>query len=169
MKNQEINKENLQKSMNQACELRKKIFNFEVKKGFFWHTTLEIKEKQLTLTSTLKENCMIDGEPTYLERLFSNLIDNAIKYSSKGGTITLSAMYNQNRLHFSIEDQGIGILSHHLSRIFDRFFQADNSRHGMGFGLGLSMCKRIMELHHGKINVKSKFGEGTTFDLDFPV
>ena len=127
------------------------------------------KEKQLTLTSTLKESCMIDGEPTYLERLFSNLIDNAIKYSSKGGTITLSAMYNRNRLHISIEDQGIGIRNHHLSQIFDRFFQADSSRHGMGFGLGLSMCKRIMELHHGKINVKSKFGEGTTFDLDFPV
>ncbi len=125
-------------------------------------------QKQLTLTSTIQTNSIIEGEPTYLERLFSNLVDNAIKYSNHEGNIHITSGYYKGTLRVSIQDSGIGISDKNISRIFDRFFQADSSRHGMGFGLGLSMCKRIMELHHGKITVNSNLGKGSTFYLDFP-
>ena len=124
--------------------------------------------KKISLTSDIPTDCFIEGEPIYLDRLFSNLIDNAIKYSGKEGVVHISATQKRSATLISIQDNGVGISKENVDRIFDRFFQADTSRHGMGFGLGLSMSKRIMELHHGKITVRSELGKGSIFYLEFP-
>jgi len=108
-----------------------------------------------------------------LRQLLLNLIGNAIKFTGDGGTITLSATRQGNMARISVSDTGIGIAPENLSRIFDRFYQADDSRvhrsESDGAGLGLSIAYWIVETHKGKIDVESTIGEGTTFVVTIPL
>lgn len=104
-----------------------------------------------------------------LGHVFGNLIGNALAHSDKGDEVTLSAELMNGNVRFSLKDTGEGIASQHLSHVFDRFYQAPNSRSKSGAGLGLAIAKEIVVAHGGTIDVTSQVGDGTTFFFEFPV
>lgn len=115
-------------------------------------------------------NIQINGDETLLRRVFSNLLDNAIKYTSPGGCVNVSLEDRGNEVIVQMKDTGIGISEDHLGKIFYRFFRVDpsRSRETGGTGLGLNICKDIVELHKGKIVVKSELDVGSTFEVTLP-
>ncbi len=113
----------------------------------------------------------IDAER--INQVMHNLLNNALRHTPKGGTITLRAENSDSRLLVTVKDTGDGIPPDHLSHVFERFYRADpsRSRDGGGAGLGLAIAKAIVEAHGGKIEVASKgiHGEGTTFTVQLPL
>jgi signal transduction histidine kinase len=105
-----------------------------------------------------------------LVQVFLNLVDNAIKFSPHGGKISLKAGVKGKMVKCDISDQGIGIAKKDISRIFEKFYRVDNSDiyEISGTGLGLSIVKHIIESHGGRIYVRSKLGEGSTFTMLLP-
>jgi len=107
-----------------------------------------------------------------LEKLITILLDNAVKYTSKGGKVKLNIRKRSRSAIITIEDSGVGIAKKDKRRIFERFYRVDSSRSKdkvEGYGLGLSMAKQIIELHKGTISVKSKLGKGSTFIVKLPI
>lgn len=107
-----------------------------------------------------------------LEKLVTILLDNAVKYTNKGGKINLSASTGRRYLTLKVKDTGVGISKKDLPHIFDRFYQADQSRSKVaseGFGLGLSMAKKVVKLHGGSIKANSKVNKGSTFTVKLPL
>jgi two-component system OmpR family sensor kinase len=111
------------------------------------------------------------GDELRLRELFLNLLDNAVKYSHAAGTIDIAVTIDQSHVRVSVTDHGIGIAQEDQSRIFDRFYRTDDARAHTkkGTGLGLSICAWIVESHHGRIEVQSKVGEGSTFTVILPL
>jgi len=111
-----------------------------------------------------------EGDASLLRCLFGNLLDNALRYTSAGGTVAARAAAHDGGCLVTVADTGIGIRPEALSRIFDRFYRADESRSRDegGAGLGLSIVQRIVELHHGQITIESTPGEGTTARVVLP-
>jgi signal transduction histidine kinase len=105
------------------------------------------------------------------DELFDNLLNNAVKYSSKGGTIGISSENNGTEVTISIKDTGIGMTQDQISQIFNEFYKADASRHDFdSSGLGMSICKRIVEKHKGRIWVESEgLRKGTTVSFTLPI
>ncbi len=103
-----------------------------------------------------------------LEQILDNLIDNAIKYTNSGGTITVRWENLENRCHIEVEDTGIGIPQAHQVRIFERFYRVDRarSRELGGTGLGLSIVKHLVQLLGGTVSVSSRLGKGSTFAVE---
>ena len=104
-------------------------------------------------------------------QVLTNLVENATKYSGEGSEITIEAHLTGDQINVSVADQGQGIASELLDRVFDRFYQAESIVTGLksGTGLGLSICRGIIESHSGKIWVESKLGEGSKFSFSLPV
>jgi heavy metal sensor kinase len=118
--------------------------------------------QSLTLTCEAPDGLTLMGDSDDLIRLFANLLDNAIKYTERGG-ITVSASGRPNGdLSVTIADTGVGIPAEHLPRIFDRFYRADTSRAKRGAGLGLAIAQDIARAHGGRIEVNSVTGRGTS-------
>jgi signal transduction histidine kinase len=111
------------------------------------------------------------GDRLRLRQLFLNVIDNAIKYTPEGGSVTLSVERKDGTAHFEVADTGIGIPADEIGKIFDRFYRVDKarSRELGGSGLGLSIAKWIAELHRGHIEVASDLQKGSTFTVVLPV
>jgi PAS domain S-box-containing protein len=111
------------------------------------------------------------ADPRRARQVLRNLVENAVKYSPNGGPITLSAQVRADHLQASIADQGIGIEPEQLDHIFDRFYQVDSAstRRVGGSGLGLSICKAIVEAHNGEIWVESQSNRGSTFHITLPL
>ena len=132
----------------------------------FYSTLAE--EKGITLSCNGEGNVCAD--PPLFQRAVGNLISNAIRYTP-GGSIAVSLVSETDgRLNIIVEDTGIGIAPGDLQRIFDRFYRSEAARalHAQGSGLGLSIVKTIMELHHGSVDISSIPGKGTTAALHFP-
>ncbi len=128
------------------------------------------KKKQLQLTfDPPADSIVIKGNKQLLKRLFTNLIDNAVKYTLQKGSIKVKLKKEKRSAFVSITDTGIGIPEDQLEKIFDRFYRVDSSRTEKGYGLGLSIAKQIIEFHRGLIKVESKVGKGTTFIITFPI
>jgi signal transduction histidine kinase len=128
------------------------------------------EEKTIDFQVNIKDDLTVKGDKVKLRELFLNLFDNAIRYTTQGGSILVSLAEQGNDALVTISDTGIGIPEEHLSHIFDRFYRVDKSSDSeSGAGLGLSICQRIVELHAGKIDVKSKVREGSTFSVLLPV
>lgn len=108
------------------------------------------------------------GNEELLFHVWLNLIDNAINYSDYQGLIKIELTEKEQIILCKIEDNGIGIDSNHLKHIFDKFYQVEKSRSSQGNGLGLTLVNRIVELHHGKINVSSEKKKGTVFEVRLP-
>ena len=105
-----------------------------------------------------------------MEKLFTNLISNAIKYNVEKGSITIETSLDANYVGIHIHDTGIGISRDDLPRIFDDFFRAENSKTAKisGTGLGLTIAKKIVDSHFGHIEVKSEPDKGSTFSVYLP-
>jgi two-component system, OmpR family, Ni(II)-sensor and/or redox sensor kinase NrsS len=115
------------------------------------------------------ESVTVSGDPLMLSRLFANLIDNAIKYSPRGGRMAVSIREQEKKVLVEIADTGIGIAPELHENIFGRFTRADASRgETKGFGLGLAICRAIAENHGGSITVASVPGQGSTFTVTLP-
>jgi len=110
---------------------------------------------------------VIDGDR--IESVLLNLIGNAIKFTGRGGTITLAAGVDEDNILVSVADTGIGIQAGELSRIFERFYKVDKSRAGEGSGLGLAISRNIIKAHGGRIWAESQEDKGSTFYFTLPL
>ncbi|HJX00678.1 MAG TPA: ATP-binding protein, partial [Terriglobales bacterium] len=106
-----------------------------------------------------------------IQQVFTNLIENAIKYAAEGGRVILGAKEQENAVEFYVRDFGPGISSEHLPRVFERFYRVDKarSRESGGTGLGLAIVKHIVLNHGGAVRAESKLGQGTTFYFTLPL
>ena len=135
-------------------------------------TDAEIKQVQLIYeTSPDCQQHRIQGRADDLALMLSNLIDNAIKYSDHGGTVSLTlAMNGEGFIRFNVTDQGVGIPAEEHDKIFERFYRVDpaRSRNKGGTGLGLSIVKHVVERYQGRIKLVSRPGQGASFSVTFP-
>ena len=123
--------------------------------------------KNIDLEIIRFEKATREANPALINAIFYNLIDNAIKYTPSGKKILVSLWEEKNRVHFLIEDEGMGIAQENLSKLTDRFYRVDESRNKEteGFGLGLSIVKNSIELHNGELHITSKLDIGTTVEV----
>ena len=105
-----------------------------------------------------------------IKQVMRILCDNAVKYTPKGGTITIGVQRRPGGCTLSLSDTGPGIAPEELPKIFERFYRSDSARKAEsgGHGLGLSIARIIVVAHGGKLRVRSKLGAGTTFSIDLP-
>ena len=112
------------------------------------------------------------GDGDRLAQVFTNLVDNALKFTPEGGSITLRAIHDRNEIQVAVDDTGKGIPKEDVPHIFDRFYQADSARAGgehHGAGLGLAIVHEIVAAHGGRISVRSALGRGTAFIVHLPL
>ena len=112
------------------------------------------------------ENALYDKDK--LEKIVSNLLSNAFKYTPNNGTVTVIINHRNNVLSIEISDTGKGINKEELKRVFDRFYRVEGSE-AKGSGIGLSLVKELVDLHNGKLSVDSIIGQGTTFKIVLPI
>ncbi len=127
--------------------------------------TIVAEEKNIKITC--QGDTRVMAEPLMLRRALANLVSNALRYTSPGGTITLTTEYHDNNVSLSISDDGEGIASEHLPYLCNRFYRVDPARNHRtgGTGLGLAIVKTIMDLHQGKIVIDSQLNRGTVVTL----
>ena len=128
------------------------------------------KNHQFTIAAPNQLPAVV-GNPDYLERAVSNLMENAIKYTRENGRVRVTAKAENGHVLVEVADNGIGIPQEDLARIFERFYRVDRSRSREmgGTGLGLSIVKHVAQVHGGSIDVSSTPGQGSTFRLKIPV
>lgn len=127
--------------------------------------------KQKGLALLIKgDDAKIQGHPMLLRELFFNLLDNAIKYTPDGGHITATIVQDEQGVHCTVEDTGIGIPEEHQAHIFERFYCVDksHSRATGGTGLGLAIVKHVAQIHHAALSLESAPGYGTRIEVTFP-
>ncbi len=122
-------------------------------------------DKGLELTADIAENLTVTGDSDALIRLFVNLLDNAIKYTTQGYIKVIALRRPQGQVEITISDTGAGIAAADLPYIFGRFYRADKSRSTPGIGLGLAIAARVAQAHGGAISVESEIGKGTVFTV----
>jgi len=131
----------------------------------------EAEKKNITIIDKLPENLpLIQADKRDMEKLFTNLITNAIKYSTEDGDVTLEGEVEGSYVCYRVKDAGIGISPENLDHIFDDFYRADDERVRKitGTGLGLTIAKKIVNSHFGRIEVESKVGQWSSFSVCLP-
>jgi PAS domain S-box-containing protein len=129
------------------------------------------EERQLTLNMDLDPNVApVWGNGEDLQRAFTNLVENALRYTLVDGTVTIRTFEQADHITIEVSDTGIGIAEADLPHIFEHFYRADQARpvDTGGTGLGLAIVKKIVNQHHGSIEVESRVGEGSTFRVTLP-
>ncbi|HSW88755.1 MAG TPA: sensor histidine kinase, partial [Candidatus Saccharimonadales bacterium] len=129
------------------------------------------KKKSITLEKKKISKYKITGDKQSLVQLFVILLENAVKYSPEQTIVTLATKSIDHSILITVTDQGIGIDKKDMPHIFDRFYRADSSRTKQdvsGYGLGLSIAKKIIDAHNGDITVMSEKNKGTTFTVQLP-
>ncbi|BCX06818.1 MAG: hypothetical protein KatS3mg066_0677 [Fischerella sp.] len=126
--------------------------------------------KQINLKSQLTEKLYLLGDTNQITRLFTNLIQNAIHYTSSEGIVEITANRSASDIVVNVQDTGVGIAPKDLGNIFERFWRADKSRsyNSGGSGLGLAIAQAIAQNHGGLITVTSQLGIGSCFTVRFP-
>ena len=156
------------KVQNGKMELRLSDFNLaESMKQWIMLFSASAQKKHITISMDAPDTIMLRADQDKIERICYNLLSNALKYTSEGGEITLTAKEENGRVMISVADNGCGISSDELPYIFDRFYQAKNA--GRGTGIGLAIVKAFTELHHGEVSATSIEGKGSTFTIHIPV
>lgn len=156
------------KVQNGKMELRLSDFNLaESMKQWIMLFSASAQKKHIAISMDAPDTIMLRADQDKIERICYNLLSNALKYTSEGGEITLTAKEENGRVMISVADNGCGISSDELPYIFNRFYQAKNA--GRGTGIGLAIVKAFTELHHGEVSATSIEGKGSTFTIHIPV
>lgn len=139
-------------------------------KEVFTNLSNKADERRIKLINEVHAGASIFADPVRLEQMLTNLIDNAVKFNSEEGSVTVSLAQNGAKDVISVADTGEGISGEHLRRIFERFYRTDRarSREIGGTGLGLAIVKHLARLHGGEIYVSSTPGGGSTFSIELP-
>ncbi|CAN5443376.1 hypothetical protein BH10ACI1_BH10ACI1_17110 [soil metagenome] len=139
-------------------------------KEVFTNLSNKAQERQIKLINEVPADSKVFADAVRLEQMLTNLIDNAVKFNCKAGTVTLAHSENDGNDVISIADSGDGISGEHLQRIFERFYRTDRarSREIGGIGLGLAIVKHLAKLHGGEISVTSTPGKGSVFSIELP-
>lgn len=127
------------------------------------------KAKEIQLSGALKKDAEIVGDPVYIKRLFSNLIDNAIKFTPERGRVSLTLHSENGLATVEVQDTGIGIESELQTKVFSRFYRTDQARSHEGSGLGLNIAKAICDAHGGTIQLQSEPHHGTRVTVQLPL
>ena len=123
------------------------------------------EEKGLKIKAEIKDDVRITSDPELLDIVWNNLIGNAVKFTPKGGEISVSLEELDESIVVCVTDTGIGISKDAQRHIFERFYQCDTSHQTEGNGLGLSLVKKVVEILEGDISVESQEGRGTIFEI----
>jgi heavy metal sensor kinase len=126
------------------------------------------EDKGIALSCHFPDESHFLGDMQMIQRMLSNLLDNAIKYTPPGGSVSVSVVENDGRVVVSVKDTGIGISPKDLPHIFERFYRCDESRSQTGIGLGLSLARAIARGHGGDITTTSNPNQGSTFTITLP-
>jgi len=134
-------------------------------RGAAAHLGVNLKE---SIAPDLPDTLYADAE--LLRRILSNLIHNALKYTSAGGSVSLAIDFHDGDFRFDVKDTGIGIPAQHIRKLFEKYYRVEGSDQSTrrGSGLGLYFCRLAVEAHGGKINVSSKTDSGTTITFSIP-
>ena len=156
----------LNKLENQEIYSEKKLFDLSARIASSFLSFVDIcEEKGIMPSASVKDDVMIVSDPDLLDVVWNNLIGNAVKFTPRGGRISVVLEEDQEEVRVRVEDTGIGIPESAMAHIFDRFYQGDTSHQTEGNGLGLSLVKRIIEISEGEISVDSKEGKGSVFEV----
>lgn len=127
---------------------------------------LQADAKGVTLELDMERGVSVRGDVALLERVLTNLLDNAIRHTPAGGEVTLKLRSRGGTVQACVADTGEGIPKGDLPRIFERYYRTQDSSEGSGAGLGLAIAKRILELHESHFEVRSVLGQGTVFSFE---
>ena len=132
---------------------------------------LWFEENNIEIENKISEDIIVKADKLRLTEIFDNLINNAVKYSPNGGPITIDAKQDKDFVIVTIKDMGMGMTEEQLGHLFEEFYKADLARHDFdSSGLGMSICKRIVEKHGGEIWAESPgLGKGTTMFFTLPM
>jgi signal transduction histidine kinase len=130
---------------------------------------LVAEEKRIEIRTDAEDTCMASVDANRMRQVFANLLDNAVKYTADGGSVTLSCRALDGRLQVRFADTGMGISADEQPRIWARLYRGDKSRSQRGLGLGLSLVKAIVAAHGGEVSVESATGEGSVFTVALPL
>ena len=131
----------------------------------------QITTKNIHVSLSCPDDLIVRINPPLLEQAVVNLIDNAAKYGNAGSPLEIAAIQDSSAISIAVCDHGVGIVSEHLPRLFERFYRVDKARSRAegGTGLGLAIAKHIVLAHGGTISVSSRVGEGSTFTISLPL
>jgi heavy metal sensor kinase len=153
----------LQKTRLSLCDIVREIVD---------QFQIPAEEAGIRLTADLPEECFADLDRVQIERMLTNLLSNALKFTPRGGSVRVRVRRAAGGIDLTVEDTGRGIATEHLPHIFDRFYrvaeQGTAPGPDQGLGLGLSFVAWIVKAHNGKIDVASTPGEGTRFKIAIP-
>jgi signal transduction histidine kinase len=127
------------------------------------------EERGVEIRTNVPSNLVVELDRNRMRQVLANLIDNSVKYTLAGGVVEIAAHRDNGDATVTVSDTGVGIPADELPRIWDRLYRGDKSRSSRGLGLGLSLVKAIVAAHGGKVSVRSRPGEGSTFELRLPV
>lgn len=125
--------------------------------------------KEIELEAEIEDRAMVRADESFLELVWNNILSNAIKFTEKGGKITVKQTSDEEYIRISVSDTGCGMDQTTLKHLFDKFYQGDTSHSHEGNGLGMALVKRVLELSDGDIQVFSEVGKGSTFVVTLPV
>lgn len=139
-------------------------------KNLIAELTLLAEDRNIKLTLDARPVPSVLGDEVWLRHLLINLLDNAIRYTNPGGTVTVCLSKTDGPVAISVKDTGLGIASEHLPHLFERFYRTDSARaaDSGGTGLGLAIVKEIAEAHGGAVRVESEVGKGSVFTVTLP-
>lgn len=155
------------------AQIQPKIENlsaYKLAKRASQQVNLLAQEKNVSIRNDISPSIFIQADAELTERIFVNLLTNAIKYSSQNQIITIKASNKNEKVKIQVEDEGIGIPSELLPKIFDKFTQVEAKKSGIArsTGLGLTFCKMATEIQGGTIRVESELQKGSTFTFELP-
>ena len=131
---------------------------------------VQAKDQGVTIVNAIPEGLPdVMADPDSIRYVFANLLSNALRFTSPGGTVTISAVRDHENIRFSVEDTGEGISPEHMEHLFEQFYRVPGQQQKSGIGLGLSIVKEIVDAHGGKVSAESIYTKGSVFHFTLPL